>query len=79
MAHLRCSSLNERGISDFDEFIHKKFLIILRSCLEALNFDPTTLIEIAVCIGDEFYYLQCDFFPSENKNLFKNLDSLNFC
>ena len=27
----------------------------------------------------KFYYLQCDFFPSENKNVFKNVDSLNFC
>ena len=48
MARLHCSSLNGRGIADFDEFIHKKFPIILRSCLEALYFDPTTLIEIAV-------------------------------
>ena len=48
MARLRCSSLNGRGIADFDEFIHKKFPIILRSCLEALYFDPTTLIETAV-------------------------------
>ena len=48
MARLRCSSLNGRGIADFDEFIHKQFPIILRSCLEALYFDPSTLIEIAV-------------------------------
>ena len=52
MTRLRCSSLNRRGIADFDEFIHKKFPIILRSCLEALYFDPTTtLIEIAVYIN----------------------------
>ena len=53
MARLRCSSLNGRGIADFDEFIHKKFHIILRSCLEAFYFDPTTLIEIAVYGGPE--------------------------
>ena len=37
-----------RGIADFDEFIQKKSHITLRSCLVALCFDPTTLIEIAV-------------------------------
>ena len=37
-----------RGIADFDEFIQKKSHITLRSCLIALCFDPTTLIEIAV-------------------------------
>ena len=54
MARLRCSLLNGRGIADFDEFIHKKFPIILRSCLEALYFDPTTLIEIAVSVLTTF-------------------------
>ena len=36
------------GIDDFDEFIQKKSHVTLRSCLVALCFDPTTLIEIAV-------------------------------
>ena len=39
-----------RGIADFDEFIQKKSHITLRSCLVALCFDPTTLIEIAVYV-----------------------------
>ena len=48
MAPHRISSLDGRGIADFDELIHKKIHRILRSCLVALYFDPTTLIEIAV-------------------------------
>ena len=48
MAHHRISSLDGRGIADFDELIHKKIHRILRSCLIALYFDPTTLIKIAV-------------------------------
>ena len=48
MARHRISSLDRRGIADFDELIHKKIRRILRSCLIALYFDPTTLIEIAV-------------------------------
>ena len=42
------SSLNGRGITDFDEFIDKKSQITLRSSLVVLYFDPTRLIEIAV-------------------------------
>ena len=45
MARHRISSLDGRGIGDFNELIHKK---IHRSCLIALYFDPTTSIEIAV-------------------------------
>ena len=48
MACHRISSLDKRGIANFDELIHKKMLRILRSDLKALYFDPTTLIEIAV-------------------------------
>ena len=48
VARHRRSSLNRPGIPDFDEFIHKKIHITLRSCLIVLYFDPTTLIEIAV-------------------------------
>ena len=48
MARHRISSLDGRGIADFDELIHKKVHRILRSCLTALYFDLTTLIEIAV-------------------------------
>ena len=48
MARHRISSLEGRGIADFDELIHKKIHRILRSCLTALYFDQTTLIEIAV-------------------------------
>ena len=70
MARLRCSSLNGRGIADFDEFIHKKFPIILRSCLEALYFDPTTLIEIAVYPSrgrDESEYMKIHIFELRKK------------
>ena len=62
MARHRISSLDGRGIPDFDELIHKKIHRILRSCLTALYFDPTTLIEIAVgtivlkCIAYKHYY-----------------------
>ena len=56
MARHRISSLDGRGTADFDEFIHKKIHRIFRSCLIALFFDPTTLIEIAVYgILDELY------------------------
>ena len=48
MVRQRRSSLNGRGIADFDEFIIKNSHITLRSCLIAFCFDPTTLIEIAV-------------------------------
>ena len=48
MARHRTASLDRRGIADFDELIHKKIHRILRSCLIALYFDSTTLIEIAV-------------------------------
>ena len=54
------SSLDGGGIADFDELIRKKIHRILRSCLIALYFDPTTLIEIAVYIdargANEFLY-----------------------
>ena len=53
MARQHRSSLNGRGIADFDEFIIKNSHIILRSCLIAFCFDPTTLIEIAA------YVIQC--------------------
>ena len=48
MAHHRRFSLAVRGKADFDELIHKKIRVTLRSCLIALYFDPTTIIEIAV-------------------------------
>ena len=48
MARHRRSSLNGRGIADFDELIIKNSHITLRSCVIAFCFDPTTLIEIAV-------------------------------
>ena len=48
MARHHISSLDRRGIADFDELAHKKIHRILRSCLTALYFDLTTLIEIAV-------------------------------
>ena len=48
MARHRISSLDVRGIADFDELIHEKIHRILKSCLIALYFDSTTLIEIAV-------------------------------
>ena len=48
MARRRISSLDGRGIGDFDELILKKIHRILRSCLIALYFVPTTLTEIAV-------------------------------
>ena len=61
MAHHRISSMDGQGIVDFDELIHKskgcsflsfifihKIHRILRSCLAALYFDLTKLIEIAV-------------------------------
>ena len=44
----RISSLDGRGVADFDVLNHKKIHRILRFCLIALYFDPTTLIEIAV-------------------------------
>ena len=44
------SSLDKRGIADFDELLRKKVHRILRSCLLALYSDPTMLIEIAVHI-----------------------------
>ena len=40
----RRSSVNGRSIVDFDEFIHRKLHIILRSCLIVLYFDPTMSI-----------------------------------
>ena len=48
MAPHHRSSLNGRDIADFDEFIHKKSYITLRSSLVVLYFYPTMLIEIAV-------------------------------
>ena len=48
MARNLISSLDGRDIADFDELIHQKIRRILRSCLTALYFDPTTLIAIAV-------------------------------
>ena len=36
------------GMTDFDEFIHKKSHVNFRSCLLASCFHPTTLVEVAV-------------------------------
>ena len=59
MARHRISSLDGRGIADFDELIHKKIHRILRSSLTALYFDPTTLIEIAVYRQNSFFKVFC--------------------
>ena len=48
MAHHRISSLDGRGIAILMNLFIKKIHKILSSCLIALYFDPTTLIEIAV-------------------------------
>ena len=64
MARHRIFSLDRRGIADFDELIHAKVHRILRSCLIALYFDPTTLIEIAVNC-----YCNCNNMLLENVSL----------
>ena len=48
MARHRISSLDGRGIADFNKRIRKKIHRILRPCLTALYFDLMTFIEIAV-------------------------------
>ena len=71
MTHHRKSSLNGQSIADFDEFIHKKNShMTLRSCLVALCFDPTTLIEIAVYLYLNMVKQEANFFKGRTQMCF---------
>ena len=61
MARHGNSSLYGQWIAGFDEFIQKKSHITLRSCLLALCFDPTMLIEIAVYENYDQIFTPCFF------------------
>ena len=67
MARDRISSLDGRGIADFDELIRKRIHRILRSCLIALYFDATTLIEIAV--NERTYHQRPISYPESSQGL----------